>query len=269
MAIVVLGPRSWPPGGRGPLARRRVRGAALPPFPDLSALPRRGSRLVTRADGRRGRSPDSAVAVGELGRAYHASLLTDAAIDAYAQSRALDDAAWRWTLSPRRAARGARPRRRRPRGVPARSREQNPVHGLAWFRLGEMAFKDGGSMMPTRRIGAPAGAARAAVYLAGVTTRRVTPLAAYVQLGLARGWRSSAGCRRKPAATLDAVIARTPRSDRPARCAPVIEGPTGQGVPASARAYVPRVGPRRGCGGRHVGHARSAAEARCDGRPRR
>jgi tetratricopeptide (TPR) repeat protein len=238
IAVLVIAAAWW----SADLLARRARSAALPPVADLSGLPEAARNQVTRADGEARARPDSADAVGELGRAYHASLMSDAAIEAYAHAERLDAKAWRWPYL-RGVLLEEHGRADEARAAFQHVTETNPVHGLAWFRLGEIAFKEG-RLDDADRAYPRAGQAPPAPPLTvpGVMTRRVTPLAAYVQLGLARV-ALERGQRQQAAATLDAVIAAHP-SFGPARSMRVgLEGPARQGVPASARAYVPASDP--------------------------
>src|SRR5512134_2917886 len=93
IAVLVLGAAWWTAEGLA----RRTRGAALPPLADLSGLPGAARDQLTRADRAARDRPDSADAVGELGRAYHASLLAAAAIETYGVAERLDAGTWRWT----------------------------------------------------------------------------------------------------------------------------------------------------------------------------
>jgi Flp pilus assembly protein TadD len=239
IAVLVLAAAWW----SADLLARRARGAALPPLPDLSALPSAARDQLTRADAAARAQPDSANAVGELGRASHASLLTGAAIDLYARAAALEDAAWRWAY-----LRGVLLEEH---GRAADAREafqevtrKNPAHGLAWFRLAEMAFKAGRLDDADQAYRRAALAPPAAAFTApGVSTRRVVPLAAYVQMGLARV-ALERGLQPQATAILEAVIEAHPAFG-PARTLRLgIEGPAeGRRVPASARAYVPPADP--------------------------
>jgi len=238
IAVLVIAAAWW----SADLLARRARSAALPPVADLSGLPEAARNQVTRADGEARARPDSADAVGELGRAYHASLMTGAAIDVYAHAERLDATASRWTYL-RGVLLEEHGRADEARAAFERVAITNPVHGLAWFRLGEMAFKEGrlddadqaylraGQAPPVQPLTVP-----------GVTTRRVVPLAAYVQLGLSRV-ALERGLRQQAAATLDAVIAAHPTFG-PARSVRAgLEGSGSPGMPSSARAYVPASDP--------------------------
>lgn len=234
IAALVLGAAWW----TADTLARRTRGAALPPLADLSSLPGAARDQVTRADRAARARPDSADAVGELGRAYHSSLMTGAAIETYAHAERLDARAWRWTYL-KGLLLEEHGRADEARAAFQRVTDANPVHGLAWFRLGEMAFKEGrlddADQAYLRAGQAPPGQP---LTVPGVTGRRVMPLAAYVQLGLARV-ALERGLRQQAAATLDAVIAAHP-SFGPARSVRGgLEGQSGQGMRTSARAYVP------------------------------
>ncbi len=173
--------------GAGALVRRAQAGL-MPPVPDLSALTDAGRAQVLeqvaavradRTDGNR---------YGELGRAYQANLLIAPAMDAYARARRLAPDDWRWAyhhallLEERGDQAGAL-------ALLTEVTRLEPRHGLAWFRMGEMAFKDRRlddaerAYVRARAEGSLAfGDARAP----GAPSRRAPPLEAYADLGVAR-----------------------------------------------------------------------------------
>lgn len=225
--------------GSGELARR-VRGASLPPLADLSALPQPAQDLVRSADARARRSPDSAEALTELARAYHSALLSDAAIATYALAESIDRAATqpaylRGVLLEERG-------RMDEAGAALRHvTELDASHGLAWFRIGEMAFKSG-RLDDAEQAYARASASPAPTpfLTAGVTARRGLPLTAYARLGLARV-ALERGRRDEASTRLDELIAAHPGfGSAVALRAGLDDGRAGnKAVPGSARAYVP------------------------------
>jgi tetratricopeptide (TPR) repeat protein len=192
----------------------------------------RGAAARARAE------PDSADAIGELGRALHAALLSEDAVVTYAKAEGLDPHAWRWPYL-RAVLLEERGRADEARAALDAVTSRNSANGLAWFRLAEIAFKEG------RLDDAESAYRRAAdapgvppLRAGGVASRRVVPLNSYARLGLAR----VALERRQPteaAAILDAVIAAEPRFG-PARTLRVSLGPRQPGpFSISSRAYVP------------------------------
>jgi tetratricopeptide (TPR) repeat protein len=204
-AIAVVALAWW---GAGALTRR-VQGAMLPEIADLSGLPGPAREQVQEADAAARGNPRSAEAVGALGIAYHASLMPGPAIDTYALAEQLAPAGWTWTYykglileerGEQAAALAAFTR------VTAIDESQ----GMAWFRIGEIAFKDGRLDDAERAYARAAAAPAAAPFVApGVAARKTTPLAAYAKLGLARvaidrGQRAAAGT------ALDAIVTTYP-----------------------------------------------------------
>ena len=205
--------------GAGALTRR-AQGARLPP---LRRPVRRGrARARARRGRRRGRTAPPARGRG-AGRSRHG----------VSRQPAAGPAQWppmRWPSSWTRldgagpitgaccSKSGASRRRRSTRSRV--SPTVDPAQGLAWFRLGEMAFKQGRLDDAERAYGLARQAPAAPPFVAtGVASRQVTPLAAYAQLGLARvaierGQRDQAmrDARRRHLET-------TRRSAPPARCA--------------------------------------------------
>jgi tetratricopeptide (TPR) repeat protein len=112
----------------------------LPAIPDLTGQPAAVAAHIAAADADARADPSSADAVGALGMAYHADLLYDAAVSAYARASQLDPASWRWPYF--RALVHAE------RGEAAEASEAlravvaaHPGLAIAWWRLGESAFK--------------------------------------------------------------------------------------------------------------------------------
>jgi tetratricopeptide (TPR) repeat protein len=238
IAIVVVLAAAW--WGSGALARR-AKGATLPPLADVSTLPAQAQEQVREADAVARANPASADAVGGLGRAYHASLMTDVAIGTYARAEELDASGWRWTylrgllLEERGEAAEAR-------AAYEQVTQKNAGHGLAWFHLGELAFKE-------RRLDDADAAYEQALQAPptqpftpeGVTTRRVTAVSPYARMGRARV-SIERGRADEAVAILDELIglhpgfgpARTFRSSVSKDQAAVPAGVVSQG-----RAYVP------------------------------
>ncbi len=167
---------------------RRAEAARLPSVPDLAHLsePARAGLLEAEAAARR--NPASAVALGELGRAYQANLLVEHALVAYslAEERAPADARWAYHRAilleehGEQEAAGA---------LFTRVTELDPGHGLAWFHLGEIAFKKG-DLAAAEQAYLRARDADSKAFIearpAGVPARQVPPVSAYASLGLAR-----------------------------------------------------------------------------------
>jgi len=242
--VVVAAVAWW---GAGALARR-AQGGLLPPMADLSALPESAAAQIREADAAARRDPRSAEVVGALGMAYHASLMTERALETYAVAGQLDPSAWQWTYY-----RGLllEERGRQDEAIEAFTRvtAANPTMGMAWFRIGEMAFK-AGRLDQAEQAYERAGTAppMAPFTTTGVAARSTVPLSAYAQLGVARV-ALDRGRREQAVQTLDAIIsaqpnfgpARTMRvqlgSLRPVRSTEESAGTT------PARAYVPPADP--------------------------
>ncbi len=114
----------------------------LPPLPDLSPLPPAMQRHLGDADARARAAPDDALAVGNLGRAYHADGFPAQALAAYSRAESLAPGEWRWKylaglllLEEGRAREAARI-----------LREATAIRGdrrLGWLRLGDAEFAMG------------------------------------------------------------------------------------------------------------------------------
>ncbi len=212
----------------------------LPPLADVSGLPAPAREQVEEADAAARARPREDDAVGALGMAYHASLLPGPAMDTYALAEQLDPAGWRWTYY-----RGLllEERGRQPEALEAFTRvaTAEPAQGMAWFRIGEIAFKDGRLDDAERAYGLAAQAPAAAPFVtAEVASRRVTPLAAYAQMGLARV-AIDRGQRPQAITTLDGVIAEHPAFG-PARMMRLqldAAAPARDAETRGARAYTP------------------------------
>jgi tetratricopeptide (TPR) repeat protein len=241
--VVVIASLAW--WGAGVLARRS-QGGLLPPMADLSALPEPAAAQIREADAAARMDPRSAEAVGPLGMAYHASLMTERALETYAVAEQLDPLAWKWTYY-----RGLllEERGRQDEALEAFTRvtAANPAQGMAWFRIAEMRFKQGRLDQAEQAYVRAGTAPPIALYApAGVAARRTVPLSAYSQLGVARV-ALDRGLRGQAVKTLDAVIAAHPDFG-PARTMRVQLASEAEsrherpGGPA-ARAYVPPADP--------------------------
>ena len=216
---------------------RRARAGVTPPGAG-SSLSGPALEQVRAAEARVQAAPGSADAAGDLGRALHASLRSDDAIAAYARAEQLDAAAWRWPYL-RAVLLEERSRLDEARAALDATITRNASHGLAWFRLGEIAFKEGrlddAERAYRRAIDAPA---PRPFTPDGVSTRRVVPLSAYARIGLAR---VALERQQTPeaAAMIEAVIADQPSFGPAYTLRSQIGARPGALGPASARAYVP------------------------------
>jgi len=234
VAILVIA-AAWIGADR--LAHRAKAGTALPLPGDLAALPEPARAQLRAAAARAQGSPESGDAAGELGRALHASLFSDDAIAAYARAEQIDGASWRWPYL-RAVLLEERSRLDDARTALQSAIDRNGAPGLAWFRFAEIAFKQG------RLDDAEAAYRRAAdmppadpFRPGGVSSRRVLPLSAYAQLGLAR---IALDRRQTPQAAemIDAILASQPTFG-PARSLRASLDANAAAPPASSRAYVP------------------------------
>ncbi len=236
VAVAIVALAWW---GAGALTRR-AQGAMLPALADLSGLPAPARQHVEEADAAARSHPREAGALGALGMAYHASLLPGPAMDTYALAEQLEPAGWRWTYY-----RGLllEERGRQPEALDAFTRVTaiDPAQGMAWFRIGEIAFKEGRLDDAERAYDLAAKAPAAAPFVAaGVASRQATPLAAYAQMGRARV-AIDRGQRAQAIATLDQVITRYPAFG-PARTMRVqlaADAPKQDAETKAARAYTP------------------------------
>jgi len=217
-SILVAAVVAWFAGGA---LVRRAQATRLPAPPDLSAVSEAVRLHIREADAAARANAASATAVGDLAMAYHASLLVSHAMRIYALAERLAPGDERWIyyrglLHEERGEQDA--------ALEAFSRvtAANPAAGLAWFRIGEIAFKQGRTdaarQAYTRAKAAPVTAAFAP---ADTATRSTIPLARYADLGLAR---LASDDTRLPAISnrayvppadplLDAVVARSRNSD--------------------------------------------------------
>jgi tetratricopeptide (TPR) repeat protein len=164
----------------------RVQRGRLPPPVALDGFSEAARSQIGSAEAAARQDPGSAVAVGALGHVYAANLLRAPADRAYAAAERLPPRDWRWTYY--------RAMLFEQQGEHAAAREafERVIavvagHGLSWFHLGEIAFKQGriaDAEQAYRR--ARDAAALAPFAVPGGPTRQVVPLSAYAQLGLAR-----------------------------------------------------------------------------------
>lgn len=183
--VVAIVGVSWYAAG---IVMRRVEAARIPSLPDQAHLSEPARADLLHADAAARRSPSSAMALGELGRAYQANLLVAPALVVYAlaEERAPADARWAYHRAILLEERGEQ---EAARAILMRVTDLAPGHGLAWFRLGEIAFKKGDLAEAERsytRARAAGADAIAEARPPGVPARQMPPLSAYAALGLAR-----------------------------------------------------------------------------------
>jgi Flp pilus assembly protein TadD len=220
---------------------RRAQATRLPERPSAGAMTPPVAAQIEEADRAARRHPASAEAVGDLARTYQASGQIDLADQAYAVAESLSSD-WRWTY-----ARGLLQEEHGQQAMAlaayTRVTSANASHGLAWFHLAEIAFKDGrleaAEAAYTRALDLPAATPFS---VAGVTHRGV-PLATYAALGLAR-IAIERGQSAQARARLESIVRTQPRFG-PARSVlrPLQSGvSTTEGALVSSRgvrAYVP------------------------------
>lgn len=211
LAAVVIAGAWW----GSELLVRRTQSTQIPPPGELSGLPAPARAQITEADAAARANPRSADALGALGMAWHASLMTEQALEAYGRAAAVDPASWTWTYY-RGLLFEERGQQAEALDAFTRVTEINPGHGLAWFRLGEITFKQGRLDQAERAYERAGRAAPMPAFLPPDTTSRQTiPLAAYAQLGRARV-ALDRGLEAQAGATLDALVDEHP-SFGPAR----------------------------------------------------
>lgn len=121
---------------------RRAQADRLPTPPDLTGVSEAVRGHILEADATARAHPASATAVGDLAMAYHASLLIPHALLLYAEAERLAPDDWRW-LYYRGLLREERGEQDAAVEAFTRVTAANSAAGLAWFRLGEIAFKQG------------------------------------------------------------------------------------------------------------------------------
>ncbi len=182
LAVAAAAAAAWFVTG---LVTGRALGARMPPLPDLSgvAAPVRDAILAADAHAR---AAPSGAAAGALGRVHHANLRPADALAAYAVAERLSPSEWRWTylralLQEERGDQGPQ------RAALERVTAAAPTFGPAWYRLGELAFKqrrldDARTAYERARDASPT----APFAPPGVASRQTVPLGAYAGFGLAR-----------------------------------------------------------------------------------
>ena len=164
---------------------QRTQAARLPPLADLTGVAAPIRDAIVAADAHARRSTTGAT-VGALARVYHANLRVADALAIYPLAERLAPADWTWTylralLLEERGDQAAA------RAALERVTAAAPAFGPAWYRLGELAFKQrrlDDAQTAYERARDAAGAPPFTP--AGVTSRQVLPLGAYAGLGLAR-----------------------------------------------------------------------------------
>ncbi len=122
-------------------SRARSQAAArLPGLPTLTGRPAALVQHISSADATARRSPRDPAVVGALGMAYHADLFYQEALTAYDVAADLDPANWRWGYYSALVHLERGDAAAASDGLRAVV-EAQPDFGLAWWRLGESAFK--------------------------------------------------------------------------------------------------------------------------------
>ncbi len=179
--VVAVAGTAWVAAG---VYTRRTLAAGVPALPDLQTLPAAVQAAVRDADARARSAPDAAT-LGALGQAYHAAQLPAPALAAYgiAESLAPDD--WTWTYH-----RALVLEERNDAATDAaleRATTLSPGHGLAWYRLAELRFKQGRLDDAVRAYSRAHAAPAALPFMPpGVGARQTVPLSAYADLGRVR-----------------------------------------------------------------------------------
>jgi Flp pilus assembly protein TadD len=170
--------------GAGKLVTR-AQAQRLPPLADLSATSPAIREAITAADATARARPGDAAAVGALGQAYHASGLAAQAMAVYevADAVAGNDVKWAYLRALLLEERGdAAALGAALESITTRA----PDLGLAWFRRGELAFKqrrlDDAKLAYEHARTAPPRPST----VPGAAARVSPPLGAYATFGLAR-----------------------------------------------------------------------------------
>ena len=172
---------------------QRAQAGRLPALADLTGVAAPIREAIVAADAQARRSTDGAT-VGALARVYHGSLRVNDALAIYPVAERLAPGDWTWTylralLLEERGDQAAA------RAALERVTAAAPAFGLAWYRLGELAFKqrrldDAQTAYERARdaTGVPPFTSPFAAPFkpAGVASRQTVPLSAYAGLGLAR-----------------------------------------------------------------------------------
>jgi Flp pilus assembly protein TadD len=187
---------------------RRVQSARLPSPPQGGASPAPVAAQIAEADRAARQQPTSAAVVGDLAMAYHASALNDYADQVYTVAEELSTE-WRWTyyrgLLHEEHGRQVEAAEAFTRVVAADSSQ-----GLAWFHLGEIAFKGGRLDAADEAYTHALGVAQPAPFTTTGVTRQAIPLSAYASFGLARV-ALERGDVAQAVARLQSVVSEQPR----------------------------------------------------------
>jgi Flp pilus assembly protein TadD len=180
-AVIAAGGAAWLTAD---VLVRRAEAARLPAPPPAGAMTHAVVAQIQEADRAARRRPTSVDAVGDLGRTYQASGLPDLADQVYAVAESLSND-WRWHYA-RGLLHEEHGRQAEALAAYTRVTSANPSHGLAWFHLAEIAFKerrlDAAELAYSRALDAPA----ATLFSVAGVTHQGVPLSAYASLGLAR-----------------------------------------------------------------------------------
>ncbi len=219
----------------------RALGARMPPPADLAGVSAPVREAILDADAQARKAPSAATA-GALGRVYHANLRVADALAAYAVAEGLAPAEWRWTylralIHEERGDQGPE------RAALERVTAAAPTFGPAWYRRGELAFKqrrlDDARADYERARDAPATAPFAPP---GVTSRQTVPLGAYAGLGLARVALEQ-GDRQDAVQRLRTLVQSYPAFGPARTQLRALDGETAPGSGAFAAPYVPPADP--------------------------
>lgn len=182
LAVAAAAAAAW--FGTGALTQRTL-GSRVPPLPDLTGVAEPARDAIVATDALM-RSAPSAATVGALARVFHANLRAADALTAYRLAERMAPSEWRWTYL-RALLHEERGEQALERAALERVTAAAPDFGLAWYRLGELAFKQR-RLDDARAAYQRAGAASAEPPFTppGVASRPTVPLGAYAGLGLAR-----------------------------------------------------------------------------------
>ena len=182
LAVVATAVAAWFATG---VVTQRALGARMPPLADLTGMAEPARDAIVAADARMRTAPSGAT-VGALARVFHANLRAADALAAYGVAERTAPSEWRWTYL-RALLHEERGEQSLERAALERVIASAPDFGPAWYRLGELAFKqerlDDATTAYQR---ARAASAEAPFMPPGVASRQTVPLGAYAGLGLAR-----------------------------------------------------------------------------------
>ena len=173
---------AWLTGG---MMTQRAQAGRLPPLADLTDVAPPIREALVAADALARRTTNGAT-VGALARVYHANLRAAEALTVYALAERLAPADWTWTYL-RALLLEERGDQVAARAALERVTAAAPAFGPAWYRLGELAFKQRRLDDAQTAYERARDAAGAPPFTApGVASRQTVPLSAYAGLGLAR-----------------------------------------------------------------------------------